>query len=133
MVKRRFQSSVNIAKTRSFPGADIGSGHKLVMMTFKLLLQRANNRAAQGSDSVWRNSRTPPSQNIFQAMIGQFAPLLALENQDTEIDVLINSFNTVVTETVNNTLANTDQPWVMDNILKGVRQTERNETQEEYD
>ena len=33
MVKRRFQSSVNIAKTRSFPGADIGSDHELVMMT----------------------------------------------------------------------------------------------------
>ena len=36
MVKKRFSSSVNIAKTRSFPGADIGSDHELVMMTFKL-------------------------------------------------------------------------------------------------
>ena len=36
MVKRRFQSSVNIAKTRSFPGADVGSDHELVMMTFSL-------------------------------------------------------------------------------------------------
>ena len=36
MVKRRFQSSVNIAKTKSSPGADTGSGHELVMMTFGL-------------------------------------------------------------------------------------------------
>ena len=40
MVKRRFQSSV----TRSFPGADIGSDHELVMMTFRLRLQRMKNQ-----------------------------------------------------------------------------------------
>ena len=43
MVKRRFQSSVNIAKTRSFPGVDIGSDDELVMITFKLRLQRMEN------------------------------------------------------------------------------------------
>ena len=47
----RFKTSVNIAKTRSFPGADIGSDHELVMMTFKLHLKRAEkNNATQGSD-----------------------------------------------------------------------------------
>ena len=35
MVKKRFKTSVNFAKTRSFPGADIGSDHELVMMTFR--------------------------------------------------------------------------------------------------
>ena len=40
MVKRRFWSSMNIAKTQSFPGADIGSDHELVIMTFKLHLKR---------------------------------------------------------------------------------------------
>ena len=35
---------------------------------------------------------------------GKFAPLLALQNQDTEIDALINSLNTAVTETDNNIL-----------------------------
>ena len=44
MVKRRFQSSVNIAKTRSFPGADIRSDHELVMMTFRFRLQRTKNQ-----------------------------------------------------------------------------------------
>ena len=40
MVMKRFRSSVNIAKTWSFPGADIGSDHELVMMTFKIHLER---------------------------------------------------------------------------------------------
>ena len=44
MVKQIFQLSVNIAKTRSFPGADIGSDHELVMMAFRLRLQRMNNQ-----------------------------------------------------------------------------------------
>ena len=38
MVEQGFQSSVNIAKTTSFPGADIGSDHELAMMTFRLRL-----------------------------------------------------------------------------------------------
>ena len=41
MVKKRFKTSVNIAKTRSFPGHDIGSDRGLLMMTFKLHLKRA--------------------------------------------------------------------------------------------
>ena len=44
IVKRRFQSNVNIAENRSFPGADIGSDHELVMMTFKLRLQRVKTQ-----------------------------------------------------------------------------------------
>ena len=49
------------------------------------------------------------------------APLLALENQDTEIDALINSIKTAMTETANNVLGEhrpAKKPWVTDNILK---------------
>ena len=49
MVKLRFQSSVRIAKTRSFPGADIGSDHELVIMIFRLRLHRMKN---QGNISI---------------------------------------------------------------------------------
>ena len=41
LVKKRFRSGVNIHRTRSFPGADIGSDHDLVMMTFLRLLEFA--------------------------------------------------------------------------------------------
>ena len=122
MVKRRFQSSVNIAKTRSFPGADIVSDHELVMLTFKLRVQRVKNH---GSIRIRFSLEKPKDPNIaefFRATIGgKFVPLLALENQDTEIDSLINSFNTAVTETADNILGNhrpAKKPWVTDNILK---------------
>ena len=38
-VRKRFRSGVNIARTRSFPGADIGRDHDLLMMTFCLRLK----------------------------------------------------------------------------------------------
>ena len=40
LVRKRFRSGVNIARTRSFPGADIGSDHDLLMMTFCLRLRK---------------------------------------------------------------------------------------------
>ena len=50
-----------------------------------------------------------------------FAPLLVLENQDTEIDALINSFNTAMTETANNILGKhrpAKKAWVKDSTHK---------------
>ena len=41
LVKKRFQSGVNIHRKRSFPGADIGSDHDLMMMTFRVRLKKA--------------------------------------------------------------------------------------------
>ena len=122
MIKRRFQSSVNIAKTRSFPGADIGSDHELVMMTCKLRLQRVKNQGSLRIRFSLEKLKDPNIAEMFQATVGgKFAPLLALENHDTEIDAWINSFNTAVTETANNILGKhrpTKKPWVTDNILK---------------
>ena len=36
---------MNTSKTRSFPTADIGSDHELVIMTFRLRLQRVKNES----------------------------------------------------------------------------------------
>ena len=45
LVRKRFRSGVNIARTRSFPGADIGSDHDLLMMIFSLRLKKKNQQA----------------------------------------------------------------------------------------
>ena len=122
MVKQRFQSSVNIAKTRSFPGADIGSDDELVMMTFRLHLQRMKNQGNIRIRFNLKELKDPNIAEIFRTMKGgKFAPLLALEYQDTDIDALINSYNTAVTETANNILGKhrpAKKPWVMNSMLK---------------
>ena len=40
IVRKRFRLGVNIARTRKFLGADIGSDHDLPMMTFRLSLKK---------------------------------------------------------------------------------------------
>ena len=113
---------MNIAKIRSFPGANMGSDHELVMMTFKLRLQRVNNQGSIRIRFSLEKLKDPNITEIFQATIGgKFAPLLALENQDIEIDALINSFKTAVTERANSILGKlrpAKKPWVTDNLLK---------------
>ena len=72
---------MNIAKTRSFPGANIGSDHELVMMTLRLHLQSMENEGSIRIRFSLEKLKDPNIAEIFQATIGgKFAPLLALEN-----------------------------------------------------
>ena len=122
MVKRRFQSSVKIAKTRSIPGDDIGRDHELVMMINRLRLRREKNRGNARIRFSLEKLKDLNIAEIFRGTKGgKLAPLHALDNQDTETDALINSSNTAVTETANNILGKhrpAKKPWVTDNLLK---------------
>ena len=40
LVMKRFRSVVNIGRTRSFPGVDIGSDYDMLMITFRLRLKK---------------------------------------------------------------------------------------------
>ena len=105
MIKRRFQTSVNIAKTRSFPGADIGSDHDLVMMTFKLHHKKVSKQGHARIRFDLEKLMDPGVTETFKAMIGgKFAPLTLLDADDVNMDDLINKFNVGVTETDNETL-----------------------------
>ena len=121
MIKRRFQTSVNIAKTRSFPGADIGSDHDLVMMTFKLHLKKVSKQGHTRIRFDLEKLKDPEVAEMFKARIGgKFAPLTLLDADDGNMDDLINKFNVAVTETANETLGkyrHHKQPWVTSKIL----------------
>ena len=121
MVKRRIQSSVNIAQTHSLPGADIGSDHELVIMTFRLKLK---NMKKQGQTRIrfdLEHLRDPDVVEAYQVMIGgKFAPLLMLDAEDTDMDTMVDTFNTAVTDTANEILGKhrpVKQPWVTADIL----------------
>ena len=94
----------NIAKTRSFPGADIGSDHELVMMTFKLHLKRAKIQCNTRIRFDLEKLKDPEVAEIFQAKIeGKFAALSILDS-DMDMDMLTDTFNTAVTGTANEIL-----------------------------
>ena len=121
MIKSRFHSSVNIAKTRSFPGADIGSDHELVMMAFALRLKKCRKPGNIRIKFDLEKLKDPTVLEAFQAHIGgKFAPLLALNNEDTDVDSLTDTFSTSLTETAGELLGKhrtKKKPWVTNNIL----------------
>ena len=121
MVKRRFRSSINIAKTRSFPGADIGSDHELVIMTFKLHLKRVKKQGQTKIKFDLEKLKDPTIAEAFEAMIGgKFAALTTLCDDDRDIDTITNTLNTAVTDTANEILGKyrtVKKPWVTNDVL----------------
>ena len=99
MVRTRFITNVNTAKTRSFPGADIGSDHDLVMMSFRLCLKKIKMQGPTRIKLDLEKRKDPLVADAFQAMIGgKLAPLTLLNPDDTEVGTLVNSFNKALTE-----------------------------------
>ena len=98
-MKKRFRSGVNIHRTRSFPGADIGSDYDLVMMTFQVRLKKAT----------------------FQATIGgKFAPLIGLTDEDMDMDTMITTYNIAVTDVASEILGKErrrKKTWVTKDVL----------------
>ena len=70
LVRKRFRSGVNIARTRSFPGADIGSDHDLLMMTFRLRLKKTSKPKHTRLKFDLEKLKDPNVLETFQAMIG---------------------------------------------------------------
>ena len=69
LVSKRFRSGVNIARTRSFPGADIGSDHDLLMMTFRLRLKKISKPKHTRLKFDLEKLKDPNVLETFQAMI----------------------------------------------------------------
>jgi len=70
LMSKRFRSSINTHKTRTFPGADVGSDHDLVMMTIQLRLkQQAKSRNPRIKYDLSK-LEDPMVREEFQAKIG---------------------------------------------------------------
>jgi len=80
LVPKRFRSGINVERTRSFPGADIGSDHDLVMMTFRMRLTRVRKQKFTRLRFDLDKLKDPAIKEQFQAKIGgRFAPLTVLD------------------------------------------------------
>ena len=97
LVKKRLRSGVNIARTRSFPVADTGSDHDLLMMTFHLRLKKISTPKHTSLKFDLEKLKDPNVLETFQAMIGRrSAPLTSMSNEGTDIDSMFTTFNTAV-------------------------------------
>ena len=70
------------------------------MMTFRLSLKQISKPKYTRLKFDLEKLRDPKVLETFQAMIGgRFAPLTIMSNDDTDIDSMITTFKTAVTET----------------------------------
>ena len=94
LVKKRFHSGIKTARTRTFQGADVGSDHDMMMMTFQTRLKnsRKPTQPVIRFDLEKLNDQTVTS--TFQATIGgRFAPLAMLVDEDADRDSMVTHFN----------------------------------------
>ena len=121
LVKKRLRSGVNIHRTRSFPGADIGSDHDLVMMTFQVRLKKMRKPNQPRLRFDLEKLRDPDVACTFQATIGgKFAPLIGLSDEDMDMDTMITTYNTAVTDAASEILGKErrrKKPWVTKDVL----------------
>ena len=121
LVKKRFRSGVNIHRTRSFPGADIGSDHDLVMMTFQVRLKKARKPNQPRLRFGLEKLRDPDVACTFQATIGgKFAPLIGLSDEDMDMDTMITTYNTAETDAASEILGKErrrKKPWATKDVL----------------
>ena len=75
LVRNRFQSGVNSARTGSFPGADTGSDHNLLIITLHLPLKRISKPKHTRLKFDLEKLKDSKVLETFQAMRGgKFAP-----------------------------------------------------------
>ena len=123
LVKIQFRSGIKTARTRTFPGADVGNDHDMVIMTFQTRFKNSMKPTQPRIrfDLEKLNDRTVMS--AFQATIGgRIAPLATLVDEDVQSGLHGHplQFNKAVTDTAAELLGKQQlkrKPWVTREIL----------------
>ena len=121
LVKKRFRSGIKTARIRTFPGADGGSDHDMVMMTFQTRLKNSRKPTQPGIRFDLEKLNDPTVMSAFQATIGgKFAPLATLVDEDADLDSMFDYFNKAVSDTAAELLGEQRRkrkPWVTPEII----------------
>ena len=106
-MKKRLRSRVNNHKTKSFPGADIGSVRDLLMITSRVRLKRARKPNHQKQRFDLEKLRSPDMVCTFQATTGwKLASLMGLRDEGMDINSMFTTCNLAVTDAGSEILGN---------------------------
>ena len=87
----------------------------MLMMTFRPRLKKISKTKHTRLKFDLGKLKDPNVLETFQAMIGGgFAPLTIMNNEDTDIDSMITTFNTAVTETASEILQTSSEEKTLD-------------------
>ena len=85
-MKKRFRSGIKTSRTRTFPGADVGSDQDMVVMTFQTRLKNSRKPTQPRIRFDLEKLKDPTVTSAFQATIGgRFAPLVMLVDEDASL------------------------------------------------
>ena len=116
LVKKWFRSGIKTARTRTSPGADVGSNHDMVMLTFQTRLKNLKKPTQPRIGFDLEKLNNPTIMSVFQATIGgRFAPLAMLVDEDADLDSMVTHFSKTVTDTAAELLGKQRlkrKPWV---------------------
>ena len=100
IVKKRFRTGIKTARTRTFPGADDGSDHDMVMMTIQTRLKNSRKPTQPRIRFDLEKLNDPTVMSAFQATIGgRIAPLATLVDEDADLGSMVTHLNKAVTDT----------------------------------
>ena len=115
LAPRRFKSSINRAKSATFPGGDINIDHDLVTMTVKLKLKKSLGPRLKFN---LEKLKDPEVADLFEATIGgKFAAFNLLEEN---IDTLTKSIHGALVDTASKVLGKSrkrKKRWMTDDVL----------------
>ena len=113
---KRFRSGIKTARTRTFPGADVGSDHDMVMMTLQTRLKNSREPTRPRIRVDLEKLNDPTVMSAFQVTKGgRFAPLATLVEEDSDLDCIVTHFNKAITDTAAEFLGKQRRkrkPWV---------------------
>ena len=116
LVKKQFHTGIKTARTRTSTGADVGSNHDMVMMTFQTRLKNSRTPTQPRIRFDLENLNNPTVMSVFQATIGgRFAPLAILVDEDADLGSMVTHFSKTVTDTAAELLGKQRRkrkPWV---------------------
>ena len=116
-----FISGIKTARTRRFPGADVGSDHDMVTMTFQTRLKNSRKPTQPRIGFDLEKLNDPKAMSAFRVIIGGIlAPLVPLVDEDVDLDSMVTHFSKTVTETVAELLGQQRRkrkPWVTPETL----------------
>ncbi|KAI8512774.1 hypothetical protein Bbelb_094130 [Branchiostoma belcheri] len=102
LTPRRFKSSINMAQTRTFPGADVGSDHDMVLMNLKLKLRSQKKQKSPRIRYDLKKLQDPAIAADFEAQLGgRFAALNLLQD---DINALTEDIKEAMHETAGKVL-----------------------------
>ena len=127
LVQNRFRSWINTAKTRTFPGANVGSDHDLVLLNFKTSVKKISKPKITRLKFNLDRLKDPAFAKCFQVVVSFGATVAGLLTLDADAEKMTTMFNKLMTETAEEILGKHHrkaQPWVSDEILD-MRDTRR--------